>query len=60
MWKTTSLEQSADQDQLPNGRSKSYLPDEGLHRDHVGRWAQGEARPLHFGRVDPCDYPKCG
>ena len=24
------------------------------------RFLQGEALPLHFGWVDPCDYPKCG
>ena len=24
------------------------------------RFFQGEALPLHIGRVDPCDHPKCG
>ena len=25
------------------------------------RWSsQVEACPLHFGRADPCDHPKCG
>ena len=24
------------------------------------RFPQGEAPPLHYGWVDPCDHPKCG
>ena len=24
------------------------------------RFTQGEARPLHSGRADPCEFPKCG
>ena len=26
----------------------------------VRRFLQGEAFPLHFGLVDPCNHPKCG
>ena len=24
------------------------------------QFLQGEAAPLHYGVVDPCDFPKCG
>ena len=43
--RTTSLEQSQANDQRSDSQSNSYLPDEGLHRDHVGGGPR--ARPDH-------------
>ena len=39
---------------------KSILTWHRGYRDHYGGSPQGEARPLHFGWVDPCDSPKRG
>ena len=46
---TTSVEQRPDKDQSRAVRSNSYLPDEGLHRDHVGGGPR--ARPDHCTSV---------
>ena len=45
MKESTSLEQRPDKDQSQGFLSNSYLPDEGLHRDHVGGGPR--ARPDH-------------
>ena len=42
---TASLEQSATKDNSQVAKSNSYLPDEGLHRDHAGGGPR--ARPDH-------------